>query len=573
MGYTEILSHSFSFQSYSFRKRNQNRVTPKGFIIPTESTHCSPILSITSSKSAISNRNLILMAMPGEGPTCTDYNSKYKIPHVLTVAGSDSGAGAGIQADIKSCGALGVYCSSVITAVTAQNTVGVQGVHPVPEDFVAAQLRSVLSDMEVDVVKTGMLPSIDVVKVLCQSLKEFPVRALVVDPVMVSTSGDVLAGPSILDAFREDLLPMADIVTPNLKEATALLGGPPLVNVADMCSAAKSIHNLGPRNVLVKGGDLPDSLDAIDIFFDGKEFHELRAPRIMTRNTHGTGCTLASCIAAELAKGLPVLPAVQVAKRFVENALHYSKDIVIGHGSQGPFDHLFKLKSHVYSSCRRRQFSPNDLFLYAVTDSQMNKKWGRSITDAVTAAIEGGATIIQLREKDAETGEFLEAAMACMKICRLHEVPLLINDRVDIALACDADGVHVGQSDMPVCVARTLLGPEKIIGVSCKTPSQALQAWADSADYIGSGGVFPTNTKENNLTIGLDGLKAVCMASKLPVVAIGGIGIGNAGSVMELGVPNLSGVAVVSALFDRESVSGETRKLRSVLMDVHLMGK
>ncbi|KAL3538532.1 hypothetical protein ACH5RR_001898 [Cinchona calisaya] len=489
-----------------------------------------------------------------------------RIPHVLTVAGSDSGAGAGIQADLKACAARGVYCSTVITAVTAQNTVGVQGVNVVPEDFVSEQLRSVLSDMRPDVVKTGMLPTTGIVKVICQSLEEFPVRALVVDPVMVSTSGDTLAGPSILASFREELLPMADIVTPNLKEASALLGGVPLESLADMRSAAKSIHDFGPKHVLVKGGDLPASLDAVDILYDGKDFFEFHCSRIITPNTHGTGCSLASSIAAELAKGSSVVSAVKVAKRYIESALDYSKDIFIGNGRQGPLDHHLKLKNYAHGLCRQRLFDPGNLFLYAVTDSRMNQKWSRSITDAVKAAIEGGATIVQLREKEADTLDFLESAKACLKICRQHGVPLLINDRIDVALACDADGVHVGQSDMPARVARVLLGPDKIIGVSCKTPEQAQQAWVDGADYIGCGGVYPTSTKENNLTIGLDGLEAVCLASKLPVVAIGGIGISNAHSVMELQVPNLKGVAVVSALFDRESVLTETQKLHKVLL-------
>ncbi|KAI3902702.1 hypothetical protein MKW92_002500 [Papaver armeniacum] len=517
---------------------------------------------------SVSASSRAAVAMSNNSVSTEEKCSKQKIPHVLSVAGSDSGGGAGIQADLKTCGARGVYCSTVITAVTAQNTIGVQGVNLVPEEFVAEQLRSVLSDMQVDVVKTGMLPSIGVVKVLRRMLKEYKVQALVVDPVMASTSGDVLANSSILAGLWEELLPMADIVTPNLKEASALLGGVKLTTVADMHSAAKSIHDFGPRHVLVKGGDLPASLDAVDVLFDGINFHEFRASRIQTRNTHGTGCTLASCIAAELAKGSPMLQAVQVAKHYVETALNYSKDITIGGGPQGPFDHLLKLKHNFSSSSRRRGFSPDDLLLYAVMDSGMNKRWGRSIPDAVKAAIEGGATIIQLREKEADTREFVELAKASLEICRSHGVPLLINDRVDVALASDADGIHVGQSDMSPRVVRSLLGPDKIIGVSCKTPEQALQAWSDTADYIGSGGVFPTSTKANNKTIGLDGLKTVCLASKLPVVAIGGIGIGNVGSVMEIGVPNLKGVAVVSALFDRECVTTETRKLHSVLTDV-----
>ncbi|GFY89355.1 thiamin biosynthesis protein [Actinidia rufa] len=269
-----------------------------------------------------------------------------------------------------------------------------------------------------------------------------------------------------------DFLPMADIVTPNLKEASALLGGVQLETVDDMRSAAKSIHDMGPRNVFVKGGDLAASLDAVDIFFDGENFYELHSPCITTRNTHGTDCTLASLIAAELAKGSRMLSAVKVSKRYVETALDYSKDIAIGNGLHG-----------------------------------MNRNWGHSITDAVKAAIEGGATIVQLREKDAETQDFLEAAKAC--VCRSHGISLLINDRIDVALACDADGVHVGQSDMPASVARALLGPEKIIGMSCKRPEQAHRALVDGADYIGCGGVYPTATKENNISIGLEALKAV----------------------------------------------------------------
>ncbi|MFS7985961.1 putative transferase [Helianthus anomalus] len=528
---------------------------------------CTVFSSKQGSRHAVDQfGSLTLKAMPEEmALIVTNGSSNNKIPHVLTMAGSDSGAGAGIQADLKTCAARGVFCSTVITAVTAQNTLGVQDVSILPEESVAAQLKSVLSDMHVDVVKTGMLPSTAMVKILHDSLKQFPVQALVVDPVMVSTSGHVLAGSSILDTFRQDLLPMADIVTPNIKEASVLLGGVQLETVTDMRSAAKSLHDMGPRNVLVKGGDLPSSSDAVDIFFDGKDFYELRSSRIQTRNTHGTGCTMASCIAAELAKGSSMLSAVKVAKRYVETALEYGKSINIGNGPQGPLDHMFKLKRK--NSSKLRLFEPSDLFLYAVTDSGMNKKWGHSITDAVKAAIEGGATIVQLREKDAETGEFLEAAKSCLEICHAHNIPLLINDRVDIALACDADGVHVGQSDMPVNTVRALLGPEKIIGVSCKTPEHALKAWADGADYIGSGGVFPTNTKANNRTIGLDGLKTVCLASKLPVVAIGGINLSNARSVMELGVVTLKGVAVVSALFDRECVAVETRKLHDLLTE------
>uniref|UniRef100_A0A0D6R245 Uncharacterized protein n=1 Tax=Araucaria cunninghamii TaxID=56994 RepID=A0A0D6R245_ARACU len=514
-------------------------------------------ISMTCSRSLRLTRTRIRMGLGEE-------QAEMKIPHVLSVAGSDSGAGAGIQADIKACGARGVYCSTVITAVTAQNTVGVQGVYLVPEDFVSEQLRSVLSDMEVDVVKTGMLPSTEIIQALCITLRKYPVRALVVDPVMVATSGDVLASPAILDRLRQELLPISEVVTPNLKEASALVGGEPLETIEDMRAAAKAIHHMGPRYVLVKGGHLQSAGDVIDILYDGDTYHELRGPRIETRNTHGTGCSLASCIAAELAKGSQMLPAVLAAKRFIEEALEYSEGIFIGKGPQGPFNHLFKLTDPKTIPTVRR-LEPSDLRLYAVTDSRMNKKWSRSISEAVKAAIEGGATIVQLREKEAETKEFLNATEECLKISRSYGVPLLINDRVDVALASNADGVHLGQSDMPVRAARALLGPNKIIGVSCKTPEQAQKAWKEGADYIGSGSVYPTNTKENNGTIGLSGLQRVCESSPLPVVAIGGINIGNADKVMDMHLPKLKGVAVVSCLFDRKNILEETRKLRTIL--------
>ncbi|XP_054804036.1 thiamine biosynthetic bifunctional enzyme TH1, chloroplastic isoform X2 [Prosopis cineraria] len=566
MAYAQPLpSH---FHSQSCRKPNPIKLAPQVF----KQIRSSSFLFQNLKTNQKNSRKMVLNVQTRRS-SITVQKPEMKVPHVLTVAGSDSGGGAGIQADLKACAARRVYCSTVITAVTAQNTVGVQGVDIVPEDFVAEQLKSVLSDMDVDVVKTGMLPSPGIVKVLCRSLGEFPVKALVVDPVMVSTSGDVLAGPSVLAGFREELLPLANIVTPNIKEASVLLGGMPVRSVSDMRAAAKLIHDMGPRNVLVKGGDLPNSSDAIDVLFDGEGFYELCSSRVNTRNTHGTGCSLASCIAAELAKGSSVLEAVRAAKHFIETALDYSKDIVIGNGAQGPFDHFLALKNISQSSCRQDKFNPNDLLLYAVTDSGMNRKWGRSTSDAVKAAVEGGTTIVQLREKHTETREFLDAAKACLKICRFYGVPLLINDRIDVALACDADGVHLGQSDLPAHVARTLLGPEKIIGVSCKTPEQARQAWIDGADYIGSGGVYPTTTKEKNGIIGIDGLKEVCLASKLPVVAIGGIGPSNARTVMGIGMPNLKGVAVVSALFDRECILTETRNLHTLLTEAVLLKK
>ncbi|KAL3698551.1 hypothetical protein R1sor_012627 [Riccia sorocarpa] len=492
--------------------------------------------------------------------------SSVKVPRVLTVAGSDSGGGAGIQADIKTCAALGVFCTTAITALTAQNTIGVQGIYPVPVDFLAKQLQSVLSDIGADVVKTGMLPSAECIETLCSVLDSFPVRAVVVDPVMVSTSGDELAGAGILDALGKKLLPRTDVLTPNLPEASKLLGGASVTTLEEMRKAAVEIHKMGPRYVLIKGGHLSGSDDMVDILYDGSEMHEYHASRIESRNTHGTGCSLASAIAAELAKGSHIRQAVQAAKEYVKETMQRSRELRLGGGSQGPLNHLHRLNH--WESLGRSHFKPDSLLLYAVTDSSMNKHWGRSTSDAVKAVIEGGATIVQIREKEAESGDFLKEAEASLKVAREYGVPLVINDRLDIALACDADGVHLGQSDVPITRARAILGPNKIIGVSCKTPEQAQRAWEEGADYIGSGGVYPTNTKQNNKTIGVEGLRKVCEASPLPVVAIGGIKENNVKEVMASPRPKqLQGVAVVSGLFNQPDVQVAAKHFRAILAE------
>ena len=202
---------------------------------------------------------------------------------------------------------------------------------------------------------------------------------------------------------------------------------------------------------------------------------------------------------------------------------------------------------------------PCDLRVYAVTDPGCNARAGRTMVEAVAAAVAGGATLVQVREKDAATGAFVAAARAALRVCRAAGVPLLINDRVDVALAVGADGVHVGQDDMPARLARRLIGPGRILGVSVKTPEEAVKAAADGADYLGAGAVVPTGTKADTSVIGLGGLKAVCDAVDIPVVAIGGVGKDNARGALEAGA---AGVAVVSAIFAAADAEGATRALR-----------
>ena len=240
------------------------------------------------------------------------------IPKALTIAGSDSGGGAGIQADLKTFSAFRVFGMSVITAVTAQNSLGVQGVENLPPAFVALQLRSVLSDFGAGAAKCGMLSTAPIIEAVAATLADNPVEKLVVDPVMVAKAGDVLLQPDARQALIERVLPLALVVTPNLPEAESL-AGIPVASRADMEEAARRIHRLGPRYVLVKGGHLKG--DAIDLLWNGKAFTAFRAPRIDSGNTHGTGCTLSAAIAAGLARGQAIGDAIRDAKAYVTRAI------------------------------------------------------------------------------------------------------------------------------------------------------------------------------------------------------------------------------------------------------------
>ena len=254
----------------------------------------------------------------------------------MTIAGSDSGGGAGIQADLKTFAALGVYGTSALTAITAQNTVGVTSVHEIPTEIIAAQIEAVLTDIGADAVKTGMLANSAIVEVVCRQLKDFRVTALVVDPVMVAKSGDSLLHQDAVEALRTLLVPLATVVTPNIPEAEVLTGVK-IVSDDDMRRASASIVSMGAGSVVVKGGHRDGP--ATDLFYDGDRFQEFTAPRIDTKNTHGTGCTFASAVAAGLAKGLPLLEAVAQAKEFVTAAIGRSFPIGRGHG---PLNHFYQ---------------------------------------------------------------------------------------------------------------------------------------------------------------------------------------------------------------------------------------
>lgn len=261
-------------------------------------------------------------------------------PRALTVAGSDSGGGAGIQADLKTFAAFGVYGASAITAITAQNTIGVRAIHEVPAAVVAAQIDAVLEDIGADAAKTGMLSSVEIIETVADRLRAHAVAALVVDPVMVAKSGDRLLHEDAVQALRELLLPLAAIVTPNAPEAT-VLSGIDVVDAASAREAARRIHDLGPAVVVVKGGHLGgDTSD--DLVFDGSSFEVLSGRRVATRHTHGTGCTFSAAIAAGLARGLPPLEAVREARVYLQGAIEHAEPLGGGHG---PVNHLWRLSN------------------------------------------------------------------------------------------------------------------------------------------------------------------------------------------------------------------------------------
>jgi hydroxymethylpyrimidine/phosphomethylpyrimidine kinase len=240
------------------------------------------------------------------------------VPTALTIAGSDSGGGAGIQADLKTFSAFRVFGTSVLTALTAQNSVGVHGVFNVPPEFVARQIDAVLSDIGADAVKIGMLSTAPIIRAVAERLSVHGRRPLVLDPVMIAKSGDPLLEADARAALISDVLPLAEVVTPNLHEA-AVLAGMAVATESDMEEAARRIGALGPRNVLVKGGHLKDA--ATDILWDGRAFRRYTAPRLHSPHTHGTGCTLSAAIAAGLARGRALGDAVDEAKRYVSAAI------------------------------------------------------------------------------------------------------------------------------------------------------------------------------------------------------------------------------------------------------------
>jgi len=488
-----------------------------------------------------------------------------QIPRVLLISGSDSGGGAGLQADIKACVSCGTFPTNAVSAVTVQNSHGVDHIHTIPGRVLTDQIHAVQSDIGSSCIKIGMLGSIENVKAVSEYLKrERHCPPIILDPVLVSSSGSALAEQGLVNALKDDLFPLATMITPNISEASQLLDGMQIDSIDAMKVAAKRLHELGPRYVLVKGGHYMDSnAHATDVMYDGYQYIEFSKVFLDATNNHGTGCALASAIASYIARGETVTDAVSHAKEFVWRAMERSRGINLGYGEQRPMN----LAHHVdnWIEPAHRIANDVDVSLYAVSSPHTTSqdKTDEEILDAIRAVVKGGASVIQIRDKVSEGLHLTRIVSKIVRFCRPRGVKVIVNDRVDVCIAADACGVHVGQGDIPAAAVRRMIGPDKILGVSCKTIELALKAQHDGADYVGCGAVFDTPTKKTSRRIGVEGVKKIREKVSIPVVAIGGLDASNVEQVIL--ESTCHGVAVVRAIFDAQDIQSATKHLRTLV--------
>ncbi len=476
----------------------------------------------------------------------------------LTIAGSDPSGGAGIQSDLRTFAAFGAAGLSVITAITVQSSLGVQAVSPIDANVVAAQLSTLLEDTLPGAVKIGMLGGASQVKAVTDVLRRFRPANSVLDPVLASSGGVALLDAAGRQLLLTALMPLCDLVTPNLSEA-ALLTGLPVHDRETIHRAGEALLSMGAKAVLVKGGHLPD-VPQDWLFRLGSAPVEYQCPRVPTDHSHGTGCLLSSAIAASLAGGTELTLAVRGAKAMVTEALRHP--VILGQGRGYP-DIAEAMRSTSAASNRSHADRLGLLQgLYVLTDP--NLRPDRSAEQVAAAALAGGARIVQLRDKALPTPELVVLARRLRQQVQAGGGLFIVNDRVDVALAAEADGVHLGPDDLSPKDTRRLLGPDKLVGVSTGTLEEARLA-APYASYFGVGAVFGTRTKlDAGDAIGIQRIREIKAAfPHIPVVAIGGI---NAGNLSEVSRAGANAVAVVSAVVGASDMKEATQELNDLFM-------
>lgn len=450
---------------------------------------------------------------------------------VLSIAGSDPSGGAGIQADLRTFAKAGVNGSAAITALTAQTRAKVSAANLVSAEVVATQIDSAFSDSPIDAVKTGMLGNAAIVRAVIATLARHGARNVVVDPVIVSSSGTALLDPAGVDVLRRDLLPNATIVTPNTNEAGLLLNAAAPTTVDAMGDAARRLCELGVRWAVVTGGHIGGD-ESVDVLSNGQETHELRTPRIKGGGIHGSGCRYSAALAAALARGADVPSACVEAQKFV------AMEIREAMGTK-----------------------PNLGRLYLVATPRVNMN-GFEFLARIRAAIEGGVDILQLRSKELEGAPYCRLAERVGAIAANANIPFIVNDRVDVALAVNADGVHLGQKDLPVELARRIL-PRGIIGRSSHEAAHATRALEERADYFAVGPVWETPTKPGRKAAGVKYVREVgALNVDIPWYAIGGINVENVREVIEAGATR---IAVVRAILDARDPASAAAALKAAL--------
>lgn len=469
-------------------------------------------------------------------------------PIVWSVAGSDSGAGAGLQADLKAFETFGVHGCTAVAAITAQNSVAVHAVEPVAEAVLDAQLAALADDMPPAAIKTGLLGSVANLHVLARWVdrlrKANPSLALVVDPVLRSSTGASFADEALLHAYRAELLPRASLITPNRREAAALLGLETLASRTDVEQAARALREAGAQAVAITGGD--EGGPCCEDFIDTPHATGwLRLPRISTPHGHGTGCVFASSAAAALARGFVAADALVLAKMATAEALRQAYGAGRGAGPVRP-DAAFALRSqnlpqlsmpgaHEVSALRFPALT-GALGLYAIVDS----------ADWVDRVLAGGVRTVQLRIKDGAQPSLRHEIRRSVAAARQAAAQLFINDHWQLAIDEGAYGVHLGQEDLAVADLQAIAAAGLRLGISTHAYWEVCRAWALQPSYIACGPIHATAAKAMPwVPQGNGNLAYWCALLPLPVVAIGGMDAARAAQAAQCGA---DGVAVISAI-------------------------
>jgi hydroxymethylpyrimidine kinase/phosphomethylpyrimidine kinase/thiamine-phosphate diphosphorylase len=469
---------------------------------------------------------------------------------VWSVAGSDSGAGAGLQADLRAFEAMDVHGCTVVAAITAQNSIGVQLIAPVDAAVFDAQLAALADDMPPAAIKVGMIGSVDNLRVLVRWIDRLrlnhPQLAVVVDPVLGATTGASFAQADLIQAYRDELLPRADAITPNRAEAALLLKQASLIDAFAVEQAAQALQALGGKTVIITGGDAQGS-NSEDYCLSPQAQGWLRLPRVATVHNHGTGCVFASSVAAAMARGFVSMEALVIAKMATTHALRHAYAAGQGAGPVRPqsdfAQHIENLPtfslprdSGQRSSLRFTALSDTDLGLYAVVDS----------ADWVQRVLASGVKTVQLRIKSPELVDIRREVQLAIQFAKAAKAQLFINDHWQLAIEEGAYGVHLGQEDLHVADLQAIAQAGLRLGLSTHCYWEVCRAWALQPSYIACGPMYATQSKD--MPWQPQGTHNVAYWSALlplPLVAIGGINVERAAEARQAGA---DGVAVISAI-------------------------